>query len=122
MAEPEPEPAATAGLTDLLDWFRGAEGCKLGNLEVAQYEYEGRGLRARPQRQPHQRLAAVVEGLGAVGVEVGEGDKGVRELGEALFCSFISASATAAFIIISIGVIWRRWRRWFPANLTILLS
>ena len=46
MAEPEPEPAATAGLTDLLDWFRGAEGCKLGNLEVAQYEYEGRGLRA----------------------------------------------------------------------------
>ena len=46
MAEPEPEPAATAGLTDLLDWFRGAEGCKLGSLEVAQYEYEGRGLRA----------------------------------------------------------------------------
>ena len=46
MAEPEPEPAATADLTDLLDWFRGAEGCKLGSLEVAQYEYEGRGLRA----------------------------------------------------------------------------
>lgn len=44
-AEPEPEPAAGEQL-GLLEWFRGQEGCKLGSVEITNYEYEGRGVRA----------------------------------------------------------------------------
>ena len=43
--EPEPEPAG-GEQTGLLEWFRGQEGCQLGSVEIATYEYEGRGVRA----------------------------------------------------------------------------
>ena len=47
MAEPEPEPAASGTeLPELLEWFRAQPDCKLANVEITTYEYEGRGVKA----------------------------------------------------------------------------
>jgi hypothetical protein len=51
MAEPEPEVNAAAGggateQPELLEWFRAQPQCKLANVEITTYEYEGRGVKA----------------------------------------------------------------------------
>ena len=52
-SEPEPEPDGDAAappvavLEPLLQWFRSQPDCRLGEIEISEYEYQGRGVRAK---------------------------------------------------------------------------